>query len=163
MRILVCGGRDFGDVKSIPGNVPGDDPERLRIEREYQFVFKTLDAIAIQRSALYNSDDNWLPSDITIISGKASGADQVALDWATVNWLNTIEFVADWNDFSPPCKTKYTATGKPYNALAGFKRNQEMIDKGKPDLVVAFPGNTGTKDMIHRAKKANIEVMEITC
>ena len=36
-----------------------------------------------------------------------------------------------------------------------------MLDEGKPDLVVAFPGGTGTADMIRRAKKAGVEVKEI--
>jgi hypothetical protein len=36
-----------------------------------------------------------------------------------------------------------------------------MIDEGKPDLVVAFPGGRGTADMVKRAKKANVEVIEV--
>jgi predicted Rossmann-fold nucleotide-binding protein len=40
-------------------------------------------------------------------------------------------------------------------------RNQRMIDEGKPDLVVAFPGGSGTADMVRRAKRASIEVMEV--
>jgi len=35
-----------------------------------------------------------------------------------------------------------------------------MIDDGKPDGVVAFPGGTGTADMIRRAKKAGLKVWE---
>jgi len=31
---------------------------------------------------------------------------------------------------------------------AGPLRNQRMLDEGKPDLVVAFPGGGGTKDMV---------------
>ncbi len=44
---------------------------------------------------------------------------------------------------------------------AGPIRNQQMIDEGKPDLVVAFPGGTGTADMVKRAKKHGIEVIEV--
>jgi UDP-N-acetylmuramoylalanine-D-glutamate ligase len=36
-----------------------------------------------------------------------------------------------------------------------------MLDKEHPDLVVAFPGGRGTTDMISRAKKAGVKVMEI--
>jgi hypothetical protein len=45
---------------------------------------------------------------------------------------------------------------------AGPIRNQRMIDEGKPDLVIAFPGGRGTADMVSRAKKAGIPVQEIT-
>jgi len=33
-----------------------------------------------------------------------------------------------------------------------------MLDKGQPDLVLAFPGGNGTADMIRRAEAANIPV-----
>ena len=38
---------------------------------------------------------------------------------------------------------------------------QQMIDEGKPDLVVAFPGGRGTQDMIKRAKGHHIKVVEV--
>jgi UDP-N-acetylmuramoylalanine-D-glutamate ligase len=37
-----------------------------------------------------------------------------------------------------------------------------MLDDNKVDLIVAFPGGKGTADMVERAKKANIEVREIS-
>jgi len=36
-----------------------------------------------------------------------------------------------------------------------------MLDEGKPDLVVAFPGGGGTKDMVRRAVKAGVSVHEV--
>ena len=33
-----------------------------------------------------------------------------------------------------------------------------MLDIGKPDLVVAFPGGRGTNDMMSRTKKAGIKL-----
>jgi hypothetical protein len=36
-----------------------------------------------------------------------------------------------------------------------------MLDEGKPDLVVAFPGGGGTKDMITRALGAGVSVHEV--
>ena len=44
---------------------------------------------------------------------------------------------------------------------AGPLRNQRMLDEGKPDLVVAFPGSGGTKDMVRRAVKAGVSVHEV--
>src|SRR5262249_62369122 len=38
----------------------------------------------------------------------------------------------------------------------GSKRNQQMLEEGKPDLVLAFPGGRGTADMVRRAQEAGI-------
>ena len=40
-------------------------------------------------------------------------------------------------------------------------RNQLMLDEGRPDLVVAFPGRRGAADMVRRARTACIEVIEV--
>ena len=44
---------------------------------------------------------------------------------------------------------------------AGPLRNQRMLEEGKPELVVAFPGGGGTKDMVRRAVKAGVSVHEV--
>jgi len=44
---------------------------------------------------------------------------------------------------------------------AGPLRNQRMLDEGKPDLVVAFPGGGGTKDLVSRAVKARVPLHEV--
>ena len=44
---------------------------------------------------------------------------------------------------------------------AGPLRNQRMLDEGKPDLVVAFPGGGGTKDMVRRSVKAGVPIHEV--
>lgn len=42
----------------------------------------------------------------------------------------------------------------------GSSRNQQMLDEGKPDIVLAFPtpNSRGTWDMVRRAKLANVPV-----
>lgn len=44
----------------------------------------------------------------------------------------------------------------------GFQRNQRMLD-AEPDigLVVAFPGNGGTADMVKRARRKGLTVIEV--
>lgn len=81
-----------------------------------------------------------------VIVGDASGADFLALVWAAWCEIPTHVYRAKWNT---------------HGKKAGPMRNQEMLDKGKPDLVVAFPGGRGTSDMVRRARKAGIEVREI--
>jgi len=84
---------------------------------------------------------------LTIIHGACpTGADALADNWAVVNWASLVEFPADW---------------KTHGRAAGPIRNQRMLDEGKPDLVLAFPGGRGTADMVRRAKAAGVRVIEI--
>jgi hypothetical protein len=82
----------------------------------------------------------------TLIQGGARGADALAKQWAFEWHVSVEEYPADW---------------KKYGRGAGPIRNQQMLDEGKPDLVVAFKGGTGTADMVRRAKKAGIPVTEV--
>ena len=43
---------------------------------------------------------------------------------------------------------------------AGPKRNQQMLDEAKPDMVVAFPGGKGTAHMRQIAKAAGVPVWQ---
>jgi hypothetical protein len=36
-----------------------------------------------------------------------------------------------------------------------------MLEEGRPELVVAFPGERGTADMMSRARNAGIEDIEV--
>lgn len=74
-----------------------------------------------------------------VIEGGANGADHYAREWALSRGLTVTTYPARWN-----------SEGK----AAGPLRNQRMIDLGKPDLFVPFPGGTGTADMIARAVAA---------
>jgi hypothetical protein len=55
----------------------------------------------------------------------------------------------------------YVAQWKKHGRAAGPIRNQRMLDEGKPDLVVAFPGGRGTADMIRRAERAGVPVQQV--
>lgn len=81
-----------------------------------------------------------------VIQGGARGADEAAKNWAEMNYVQSLTVPANW-----------PRDGK----SAGVLRNIEMLD-WKPDLVIAFPGGKGTEHMVKVAKKAGIEIMEIT-
>ena len=81
---------------------------------------------------------------IVIIQGGAKGADFLAKVWAKHMIQESHEYPANW---------------KTYGKRAGSVRNQQMLDEGKPDLVVAFQGGHGTADMVRRARKAGVEVL----
>ena len=82
----------------------------------------------------------------SIIEGDASGADRLAGSWAISKDVKLEKFPANW---------------KSYGRSAGMIRNKQMLEFGKPNLVIACPGGKGTANMIKLAKEANVEVMEI--
>jgi hypothetical protein len=81
-----------------------------------------------------------------VIEGNAKGADRLAGYWARHKGIENKKYPANW---------------RKEGVSAGPKRNQQMLSEGKPELVIAFPGGPGTKDMVYRAKRAGIQVMEI--
>ena len=86
-----------------------------------------------------------LPRDTVIVHGGARGADSLAEKEASGLGLTTEVYEADWeND----------------GRAAGPIRNQRMLDTGI-DLVIAFAGGNGTADMVRRARKAGVEVIEV--
>lgn len=84
--------------------------------------------------------------DLTIIHGAAKGADSLARNWAKDNGYLDEAYPADWNK---------------YGKRAGYIRNTQMLNEGKPDLVVAFPGGKGTQMMINLAEAAGVPVVRI--
>jgi len=81
-----------------------------------------------------------------VISGCARGADTLGESWASANGIPVEKYPALWDV---------------HGRGAGPIRNQLMLDDGKPDGVVAFPGGSGTADMVGRAKAADVWVFEV--
>lgn len=95
-------------------------------------VFKALDEI--WHASPYDS--------MMVIQGGAKGADALAREWCLERSVEYANVPADWNQ----------------GLKAGPLRNQKMVSKYKPHLVLAFPGGKGTADMVSRAKVACVEV-----
>lgn len=81
-----------------------------------------------------------------IIEGGAQGADYCAQHWAAKSGVAGQTYEADWEN---------------QGSFAGPARNKRMLEEGKPDLVIAFPGGRGTADMVRKARRAGVEVVEI--
>ena len=81
-----------------------------------------------------------------LVQGGARGADRLAETWALDRRVECASYPAEWDR---------------YGKRAGSMRNLEMLTDAKPDLVVAFPGGVGTADMIRRAKRAGVRVLEV--
>ena len=82
-----------------------------------------------------------------LIEGGAPGADFMARKFAEWQGIPTKTFEADWDR---------------HGRAAGPIRNKQMLDEGKPDLVVAFEGGKGTKDMVSQAVEAGVRVIAAT-
>lgn len=80
-----------------------------------------------------------------IIQGGAKGADYLAHLYACKRGIKEEVYNADWYR---------------YKKAAGPIRNKRMLEEGKPDLVVAFPGGDGTAHMVAIARKAGIKVKQ---
>lgn len=110
-------------------------------------IYKTLYDFCDKHGLWYEPDEygNTFPT-IHIISGEARGVDRIATAFAVVNWTGYSGFPADWNK---------------YGKAAGYIRNKQMLEEGKPDVVIAFPGGKGTEMMKKMAREAGVEVIEI--
>lgn len=83
-----------------------------------------------------------------LIQGEATGADAYGKAWARAHDVLTSDFAADWNNMEVEIvRPKRRADGSVYNAAAGGIRNRRMMDEGKPDLALEFPGGSGTANM----------------
>ncbi len=83
----------------------------------------------------------------TIIEGEARGADSIARQVAQFLDMKVLKFPANWNK---------------YGRSAGMIRNQQMLDEGDPDSVVAFhqdiKNSKGTAHMMRIAKAIGLPV-----
>ena len=89
-----------------------------------------------------------------IIHGGASGADDIAHSWWTRRYVDRKR--PGWFTLAV-CRPDWSAAGK----AAGPQRNQMMLERGKPDMVLAAPGGRGTADMVRRAREAGVTVIEV--
>ncbi|QWY83267.1 putative GTP-binding protein [Rhizobium phage RHph_X2_25] len=97
-----------------------------------------------------------------LIEGEADGLDKRAANWAFRRGVSVLPFPAPWDDVDhPDAVVRYRRDGMPYDVNAGPRRNQQMIDEGKPDFGLVFPGGTGTADMRQRLVDAEIPFEEV--
>lgn len=92
-----------------------------------------------------------LSGDNLIIHGAAKGADSLAGWHAQSLGHHVAEYPADWDQ---------------YGKRAGYVRNQQMLDEGKPDLVFAFVDkplseSKGTAMMVDLAHRAGLPVVVV--
>lgn len=98
------------------------------------FVFACLDRADRKRTIML------------LVHGAASGADTLADEWAVERGVARLPF--------PVTPAEWRALGR----RAGPLRNADMLRLAAPDGVLAFPGGSGTADMVARARAAGVPV-----
>lgn len=87
-----------------------------------------------------------LSTEYCIIQGGARGADRMGKTYAMFAGLPCMQFDANWHY---------------YENAAGPVRNRWMKKFGLPQLGLAFPGGSGTKDMIAALVQSGIPVFDV--
>jgi hypothetical protein len=132
MRLLVFGGRTY--------------PYKATVDHE---ILQITDGIPFRRLTIIHGDAN---------RQKRIGADYWAHEFCE-RWhpwgVTELAFPAQWEDFThPDSVARERSDGTRYNVRAGFIRNQQMLDEGKPTHALGFPGGAGTADMRRRIETA---------
>jgi hypothetical protein len=132
MRILICGDRNWAATKRYDFGDSEEEIDKANFEADL--------LVTILRGFVNNFDE------VEIISGMAKGADSLAAEFAWSADIPLHQFPAQWDL---------------YKKSAGPIRNQQMLDIGKPDLVIGFHNNIleskGTRHMLDIAKKAGVK------
>lgn len=98
---------------------------------DYRYLFGVLDRINMESGIA------------CIVHGSVPGADMFADHWAAQRLVPCWRFPARWDK---------------YGKAAGPIRNKAMLETAKPDMVVAFPGGAGTRNMCQIAMEAGVDV-----
>ena len=106
-----------------------------RAFHDREFIFNTLDDLA------ESIDPDTIEA---VIHGNCQGTDRLTDAWCMSRGVQPIRCPAMWNKIPD----------------AGKHRNRIMA-RLRPDLVLAFPGHNGTRDMIRVARRNKISVEEV--
>lgn len=157
LRIVIAGSRFFNDYKTL---------EKVTIKKLFELnkMYPQLNLLTIDReNNLYKINRE----NLEIISGMASGADSLAVQFANNYSLKLVEFPADWDNLEvSPCKIMKNSHGR-YNALAGHNRNRAMAEYATSDdnfgvLILFWDGKSkGSKNMKNQAVIFGMKIFEI--
>lgn len=148
MRVLVCGSRSFDNEFVVWDVLTG--------------IFETQSC-------------GWLTVEampLTVIEGCAAGADAAAENWVHHSPLHGPEVdLATYDPVTydggghdmPVALLKFPAQWSAWGSKAGYIRNRQMLEEGKPDVVWAFvdkplPSSRGTAMMCKIAREAGVPV-----
>lgn len=88
---------------------------------------------------------------VEVVEGGARGADELAGAWADLHGKLRTTIPADWAQ---------------YGKRAGPIRNRKMLEYlqacGNAHMVIAFPGGSGTANMVAQAEQAGIKILRVS-
>jgi len=120
-----------------------------RTFKDKEFIYRKLDAFL---STL---------GPFVVVTGGAEGVDKIAEKWALDRAVagvpKPVVYQAEWGDTShPDAVVRRDKYGREYDAVAGHRRNQLIVDDA--DFLIAFwdGQSKGTKDSVDKAGRANI-------
>ena len=88
------------------------------------------------------------PSDLSLIEGDAEGYDRITGTWADIRGFSHSKFSID-KDLDGD------------DDQAPKRRNQRMLDIGKPERLIIFPGGPGTRHMYSICHAAGVRCFEV--
>ncbi|MGO4334229.1 SLOG family protein [Labrys sp. KB_33_2] len=137
---------DIHDVSLALTQVPGGEtasrpPDKLKTVLvcgndgviDEQRVFAILDRLLMDEGAF------------RIVHGGKRGADLLATKWAVAHRVRSIAERASWFR---------------YGKSAGPLRNEHMLNCYEPFLVIAFPGDKDCADLVARARRSGVRIIE---
>jgi hypothetical protein len=139
VRIVVAGGRDYGEAVSTAGLKRSSE---YVVERAVVFAFLSGFHAGIEPITL-------LATGGCRSRGLPRGADRFAVEWAQANQVPFVEF--------PVTDEEWQTLGK----RAGPIRNQKMLTESRPSVAIVFPGGRGTADFASRARANGVRVVEV--
>lgn len=143
LDVLVCGGRDYSDF--------------AHLSYVLDLFLETVGPINYLINGFGGTPGN---PDLGIPS---LGADILAYEWATARGIKTATYKANWTDISQPdAVIRRRRDGTKYDAKAGPRRNEFMLEDSDPDIVIAFPGGDGTAHMCKIAELAGKKVIKVS-
>lgn len=138
INLLVCGDRRFADIALV---------RRTLDEIHKDYCIELLISGGAGKRMRRLTDPNNMKSEPHWVV--EYGADLLAEEWAQYHriphWIFRVK-ESDWAE---------------HGGAAGPMRNARMLAEAKPDYVLAFPGGTGTADMVGKAERADIPVIKL--
>lgn len=90
-----------------------------------------------------------------VLYGSERGADWLATEWFCQHTRARVELVpARWDLVG-------RRAGPMRNAAMLERLREHLVGDGRTGMLVAFPGGTGTADMVRRAKQAGVTVLHV--